>query len=275
MIVCNFFIMKRYLLFTKGFVCIMPNFSVADSVFESAAAQFPTPFHLYDEKGIRETSRSMNEAFSWAPHFREYFAVKALPNPHILRILKEENCGVDCSSECELLLAEKVGFSGDHIMFSANAMPPAEFAHARALNAIVNLDDITDIETLRDNGGIPEEICLRFNPGGNFHLDNAIMGNPGDAKYGWTPEQLLPGMEKLKVLGAKKFGLHAFLVSNTTEKSYYPKLAALLFETGKKMEAETGLEFSFVNLSGGIGIPYRPEQEKANIHYIGQMVKEE
>ena len=262
-------------MYTKGFVCSMPNFSIPDSVFESAAKAFPTPFHLYDEKGIRETARSLNKAFSWAPHFREYFAVKALPNPHILKILAEENCGLDCSSECELLLAEKVGLSGDHIMFSANAMPPAEFAHARALSAIVNLDDISDIDTLQQNGGIPEEICLRFNPGGEFHLNNAIMGSPGDAKYGWTPAQLVPGLEKLKGLGAKKFGLHAFLVSNTTEKSYYPKLAALLFETGKMLSEKTGLEFSFVNLSGGIGIPYRPEQEKANILHIGQMVKEE
>ena len=241
MIVCNFIIMERYHSRGKD-LCFMPNFSVNDTVFEQAAQSFPTPFHLYDEKGLRETARSLNAAFSWAPAFKEYFAVKALPNPHILRILKEEGCGVDCSSECELQLAEMAGFSGDQIMFSANAMPPAEFAHARKLNAIVNLDDITDIETLQENGGIPEEICIRFNPGGNFRLNNSIMGNPGDAKYGWMPSQLLPGMEKLKALGAKKFGLHAFLVSNTTEKSYYPKLAALLFETGKELSEKTGLD---------------------------------
>lgn len=253
----------------------MPNFSVSDATFEKAAAAFPTPFHLYDEKGLRQTARSLNAAFSWAPAFMEYFAVKALPNPHILRILKEEGCGVDCSSECELQLAEMAGFSGHNIMFSANAMPPSEFAHARSLNAIVNLDDINDIDILKENGGIPEEICLRFNPGGNFQLNNSIMGNPGDSKYGWMPSQLLPGMEKLKALGAKKFGLHAFLVSNTTEESYYPKLAALLFETGKELSEKTGLEFTFVNLSGGIGIPYRPEQKKADIMRIGNAVKEE
>lgn len=267
--------MKRYSIAQRKDLCTMPNFSLADSVFEQAAQAFPTPFHLYDEKGLRQTARSLNAAFAWAPGFQEYFAVKALPNPHILRILKEENCGVDCSSECELLLAEMAGFSGEGIMFSANAMPPAEFAHARALSAIINLDDISDIDLLKENGGIPQEICIRYNPGGEFHLNNFIMGSPGDSKYGWTPQQLLPGLEKLKALGVKKFGLHAFLVSNTTEKSYYPKLSALLFETGRDLAEKTGLEFSFVNLSGGIGIPYRPEEEKANILHIGEMVKEE
>ncbi len=253
----------------------MPNFNVPDEKFIQAADMFPTPFHLYDEQGIRETARLLNAAFSWAPHFMEYFAVKALPNPHILKILKEENCGVDCSSECELLLAERVGFDGDSIMFSANAMPPMEFAHARALNATINLDDISDIDLLSQNGGIPEDISIRFNPGGNFQLDNAIMGNPGDAKYGWTREQLLPGLEKLKEMGVKTFGLHAFLVSNTTEESYYPKLSALLFETGKMLEEKTGLQFAFVNLSGGIGIPYRPWENRADVLRIGQKVKEE
>ena len=253
----------------------MPNFSLPDSVFEEAARRWPTPFYLYDEKGIRENARALNAAFSWAPGFQEYFAVKALPNPRILQVLKEEGCGVDCSSECELLLAEMVGLQGEDIMFSANAMPPEEFAHARKLNAIVNLDDLSDIDILRDNGGIPEEICVRFNPGGEFTLGNAIMGAPGESKYGWTRAQLSLGLPRLKALGAKKFGLHAFLASNTTDNSYYPKLAGLLFDLGKELQAETGLELSFVNLSGGVGIPYRPEAPKADLTQIGQGVRRE
>ena len=253
----------------------MPNFTLPDAVFEQAAEQFPTPFHLYDEAGIRETARALNAAFSWAPQFQEYFAVKALPNPHILRIFKEEGCGLDCSSECELLLAEMSGFSGEDIMFSANAMPPSEFAHARALGAIVNLDDISDIDLLIANGGVAEGVCVRYNPGGEFHLGNAIMGSPGDSKYGWTKEQLGEGLARLKALGVKKFGLHAFLASNTTDASYYPKLSAILFELGAEMEKKTGLALSFINLSGGIGIPYRPEEERADIAMIGEGVRRE
>lgn len=251
----------------------MPNFALPDRVFEEAARRFPTPFYLYDEKGIRENARAMNAAFAWAPGFREYFAVKALPNPRILKIMREEGCGVDCSSECELLLAEKAGFSGNEIMFSANAMPPEEFAHARRLNAIVNLDDQSDVELLASHGGIPEEICVRYNPGGDFTLGNAIMGAPGESKYGWTRAQLSEGLPRLKALGARKFGLHAFLASNTTDNSYYPKLAGILFETGKELEAETGLTLSFVNLSGGVGIPYRPGEAGADIALIGRGVR--
>ena len=253
----------------------MPNFSLPDSVFEEAARRFPTPFYLYDEKGIRENARALNAAFAWAPSFREYFAVKALPNPRILQVLKEEGCGVDCSSECELLLAEKVGLAGDDIMFSANAMPPEEFAHARRLGAIVNLDDVSDIDLLRDNGGIPREVCARYNPGGEFTLGNAIMGAPGESKYGWTRAQMSRGLRYLKELGAEKFGLHAFLASNTTDNSYYPKLAGLLFDLGKELQEETGLALSFVNLSGGVGIPYRPEDKRADLAQIGEGVRKE
>ena len=253
----------------------MPNFALPDSVFEEAARRFPTPFYLYDEKGIRENARAMNAAFAWAaPRFRDYFAVKALPNPRILKILKEEGCGVDCSSECELLLAEKAGFSGDEIMFSANAMPPEEFAHARRLNAIVNLDDQSDVDLLAAHGGIPEEVCVRYNPGGKFTLGNAIMGAPGESKYGWTRAQLSEGLPRLREAGARKFGLHAFLASNTTDPSYYPRLAEILFGLGRELEAETGLELSFVNLSGGVGIPYRPEEEKVDIARIGRGVRD-
>lgn len=251
----------------------MPNFSLPDAVFEEAASRFPTPFHLYDAEGIRKNARALNAAFSWAPDFREYFAVKALPNPHVLEILKEEGCGLDCSSECELLLAERVGIAGNRIMFSANAMPPAEFDHARALNAIINLDDESDIDILAAHGGIPEEICVRVNPGGDFALGNMIMGSPGESKYGWKNEQLRPGLLRLKAMGAKKFGLHAFLASNTTDNGYYPRLAEILLETGVKLEKETGLAFSFINLSGGVGIPYRPDQPAPDIAAIGQGVR--
>ena len=251
----------------------MPNFSLNDSVFQGAAAAFPTPFHLYDEKGIRENARALNKAFSWCEDFQEYFAVKALPNPAILRILKEEGCGLDCSSETELLLAEACGFSGRDIMFSANAMPYEEFTHARQLGAFVNLDDITHINILKENGGIPETICCRYNPGGDFTISGSIMGNPGESKYGFTYAQLEEGLKQLKELGAKEFGLHSFLSSNTVNVAYYPTLARILFKVGKEMQEKTGLKLAFINLSGGVGIPYRPEQEKTDIMAVGEGVR--
>jgi diaminopimelate decarboxylase len=246
---------------------------LSDEVFVRAAQEFPTPFYLYDEAGIRQTARALNAAFAWAPSFREYFAVKALPNPRILEIFKQEGCGADCSSECELLLAERAGYAGDEIMFSANAMPPAEFEHARKLNAIVNLDDISDIDILAQHGGIPEEICVRYNPGGDFKLGNAIMGSPGDSKYGWTREQLPEGLKRLKALGAKRFALHAFLASNTTDPGYYPGLAGILFELGAALEKEVGLSLSFINLSGGVGIPYKPGGVPTDIAAVGEGVR--
>jgi len=251
----------------------MPNFNLSDSVFEAAAAQFPTPFHLYDEQGIRARARALNQAFAWCCDFKEYFAVKALPNPAILSILREEGCGLDCSSETELLLAERTGFSGEEIMFSANAMPYEEFDHARSLGAIVNLDDITHIDILKEHGGIPECICCRYNPGGDFTIGTAIMGNPGDAKYGFTPAQLEEGLLRLKELGAKSFGLHAFLSSNNTDTAYYPTLAAILFRVGRDMAEKTGLTLKFINLSGGVGIPYRPDQEATDIMAVGEGVR--
>ncbi|MBR2286734.1 MAG: diaminopimelate decarboxylase, partial [Clostridia bacterium] len=250
----------------------MPNFSLPDAVFEKAAENFPTPFHLYDEKGIRTRARLLNQAFSWCDDYQEYFAVKALPNPTILRILKEEGCGVDCSSSTELMLAEALGFSGRDIMFSANAMPNDEFTYARRLGAFVNLDDISHIDILRDNGGIPETICCRYNPGGDFRIGTFVMGNPGEAKYGFTPEQLAEGLVRLKELGAKRFGLHAFLSSNTLDNDYYPILAGILMRTAKELSEKTGLEVAFINLSGGVGIPYRPEDEAPDILKIGEEV---
>ncbi|MBQ8555375.1 MAG: diaminopimelate decarboxylase [Clostridia bacterium] len=252
----------------------MPNFSLRDSVFEQAAAQYATPFHLYDEAGIRQNARDLNKAFSWCKDFQEYFAVKALPNPAILRILKEEGCGVDCSSETELMLAESCGFTGREIMFSANAMPYEEFEHARKLGAYVNLDDITHIDILEKHGGIPETICCRFNPGGDFKIGTAIMGNPGDAKYGFTPAQLREGLTILKQKGARRFGLHAFLSSNNTDTGYYPALAKILFATAREMADATGLELAFINLSGGVGIPYLPDAQKTDIFAVGEGVRQ-
>lgn len=252
----------------------MPNFSLSDDVFQGAARQFATPFHLYDERGIRHTARRLKNAFSGVPEFREYFAVKALPNPTVLRIFKEEGCGVDCASLTELMLAEACGFHGQDIMFSANDVPAEEFRLARQLNAYVNLDDLTHVELLRQNGGIPEEVCLRFNPGGLFLIGNTIMGDPGQAKFGMTRLQLSDALKALKGYGAKRFGLHSFLSSNTTDPAYYPTLAGLLFQTGLELMEETGLPLSFVNLSGGIGIPYHPEEPEADLEAIGAGVAE-
>lgn len=251
----------------------MPNFSLNDAVFESAAAAFPTPFHLYDEAGLRQNARDLNKAFAWCPDFKEYFAVKALPNPTILRILREEGCGVDCSSATELTLAKACGFRGEEIMFSANAMPYDEFDAARELGAFVNLDDITHIDILRQHGGIPETVCCRYNPGGDFRIGTEIMGNPGEAKYGFTYAQLEEGLKRLRDLGAKRFGLHAFLSSNNTDTAYYPTLARLLFKAARDLADATGLTLAFVNLSGGVGIPYRPDAQKTDIFAVGEGVR--
>ena len=251
----------------------MPNFSLEDRVFEEAAAAVPTPFHLYGEAGIRERARALNAAFAWCEDFEEYFAVKALPNPAILRILKEEGCGVDCSSDTELTLAAACGFSGRDVMFSANAMPDEEFDHARAMGAYINLDDISHIDILAKHGGIPETVCCRYNPGGDFKIGNAIMGNPGESKYGFTYEQLREGLQRLKALGARRFGLHAFLSSNTVDNGYYPTLAKILFTCGRELAEETGLTLAFINLSGGVGIPYLPDQEKTDIRLVGEGVR--
>ena len=241
---------------------------------EEICKTYPTPFYIYDEAGIRNAVRGLKQAFSWNRGFREYYAVKACPNPFLIRILQEEGCGTDCSSYTELMLSESLGFHGQDIMFSSNATPAADFEYARKLNATINLDDYTHIDFLAEHGGIPEEICLRYNPGGKFQVGNLIMGNPGDAKYGMTPEQMEAGIKKLMKMGAKRFGIHAFLASNMIDKDYYPTLAALLFQEVVRLQKETGAEFSFVNLSGGIGIPYQPEDTPADIAYIGAKVEE-
>ena len=240
---------------------------------EAIAAEYPTPFHIYDERGIRENVRGLQDAFAWNEGFQEYFAVKALPNPVIMQILASEGCGMDCSSLTELMLCEAIDVTGERIMFSSNETPAEEFQKARQLGAIVNLDDITHIPFLAENGGIPETVCCRFNPGGEFMLGNTIMGNPGEAKYGFTREQLTQGFAGLMRRGVKRFGLHAFLASNTTDADYYPALARRLFQTAVELHEETGADIAFVNLSGGIGIPYRPYEKNADIAYIGREVR--
>ncbi|MBE6831867.1 MAG: diaminopimelate decarboxylase [Ruminococcaceae bacterium] len=251
----------------------MKNTFVNKEQLEKIAAQFPTPFYLYDEKGIRENVRKLQKAFAWNSGFREYFAVKATPNPIILKIMKEEGCGVDCSSLTELMLSDAVGFHGQNIMFSSNETPPEEFELAKKLGALINLDDFTHIDFLKSTAGIPETICCRFNPGGTFQISNAIMDTPGESKYGFTREQLEEGFVKLKELGARRFGIHAFLASNTTDDGYYPTLAGILFRTAVDLYHKTGIAVSFINLSGGVGIPYRPEQKPANIAKIGEGVR--
>ena len=246
---------------------------LTEAMAQQIIEDVPTPFHVYDEKGIRENVRRINKAFSWNKGFKEYFAVKALPNPVILQILKEEGCGVDCSSLTELMLSEACGFTGHEIMFSSNQTPVEDMQKAYELGAYINLDDATMVEFLERVAGVPQEIFCRYNPGGDFKIGNEIMGNPGDAKYGFTYAQLQEGLKRLKELGAKRFGLHAFLSSNNTDDNYYPALAKILFTCGRDLAAETGLELAFINLSGGIGIPYRPDQPATDVLAVGEGVR--
>lgn len=241
---------------------------------EEIIKEYPTPFHIYDEKGIRENAERLRQAFSWNPGYREYFAVKATPNPFILKLLKEYGCGTDCSSMTELMMSKVLGFSGEDIMFSSNDTPAEEFQYADEMGAIINLDDITHIDYLEKAiGHIPETISCRYNPGGVFKISNDIMDNPGDSKYGMTTEQMFEAFRILKGKGARRFGIHAFLASNTVTNEYYPLLAKTLFQLAVKLEKETGADITFINLSGGIGIPYRPDQEPNDILAIGEGVK--
>ncbi|MBO6166618.1 MAG: diaminopimelate decarboxylase [Eubacterium sp.] len=245
---------------------------------EEIVKTYPTPFHIYDEKGIRENARKMNAAFSWNKGFKEYFAVKATPNPTILKILHEEGCGTDCSSLAELVMSEKCNIKGQDIMFSSNDTPAEEFKKAVELGAIINLDDITHIDFLKETAGIPKTICCRFNPGGIFTLGASgeavqVMDNPGDAKYGMTEEQIIEAYKRLKELGAEEFGIHSFLASNTVTNEYYPALAAILFKLAVKIKEETGIALSFINLSGGVGIAYKPDQTGNDIMAIGEGVR--
>lgn len=240
---------------------------------EEIVKTYPTPFHLYDEAGIRANAKAVQEAFAWNKGFREYFAVKATPNPFILNILKEYGCGCDCSSLTELMMAKACGFEGEQIMFSSNDTPLEEFTFANNLGAIINLDDFTHIQCLEETlGYIPETISCRYNPGGVFEMSNGIMDNPGDSKYGMTKEQIIEGFKIMKEKGAKNFGVHAFLASNTVTNEYYPQLAKQLFELVVELKEETGCHIAFVNLSGGVGVPYTPDQEPNDIYAIGEGV---
>ncbi|MCI8440162.1 MAG: diaminopimelate decarboxylase [Oscillospiraceae bacterium] len=252
---------------------------VTKAQLEEIAAKYPTPFHLYDEKGMRANARGLNQAFAWNRSFREYFAVKATPTPAILKVLKSEGCGVDCSSLTELMLAERCGFQGHEIMFTSNNTLAEEFQLAHRLGAIINLDDITHVDFLeRSIGCIPETVFCRYNPGGVFTLGESkegfqVMDTPGEAKYGMTRAQLTEAFRALKRKGARHFGLHAFLASNTISNEYYPELAGILFRLAVELQEETGCQIRYINLSGGIGIPYLPEQEPIDIAAVGEGVR--
>lgn len=245
---------------------------VTKEKIEEIVQKYPTPFHIYDEKGIRENAAKVKQAFAWNKGFKEFFAVKATPNPFLINILREYGCGVDCSSMTELMLSHAIGCKGEDIMFSSNDTPAEEFKYAREIGATINLDDFTHIDFLEKVAGIPETISCRFNPGGYFSIANSIMDNPGDAKYGFTKEQIIEGFKILKAKGAKRFGIHAFLASNTVTNDYYPELARILFELAVEISDKTGCDIKFINLSGGVGIPYKPDAEPNDIIAIGEGV---
>ena len=253
---------------------------VTKEQLEEIVKKYPTPFHLYDEKGMRENARRVNAAFSWNGGFKEYFAVKATPTPALLKILRQEGCGADCSSMTELMMAEKCGFKGHEIMFSSNNTLAEEFRLADQLGAIINLDDLTHVDFLEESlgGRVPETVLCRYNPGGVFTLGESkegfqVMDTPGDAKYGMTRDQMAEAFRRLKEKGVKYFGIHAFLASNTISNDYYPALAGILFRLAAELKAETGCHIRYINLSGGIGIPYRPEQTQNDIAVIGEGVR--
>ena len=247
---------------------------VTKAQIEEIVKTYPTPFHIYDEKGIRENAEAVKEAFAWNKGFKEYFAVKANANPSLINILRECGCGCDCSSLTELMLSNAMGVAGEDIMFSSNETPAEEYEYANKIGAIINLDDFTHIEYLEKTiGKLPETLSCRYNPGGVFTISNGIMDNPGDAKYGFTTEQLFEGFKILKEKGVRNFGIHAFLASNTVTNDYYPILARQLFEVAVQLQKETGVNITFINLSGGVGIPYQPDQEGNDIHVIGEGVR--
>ena len=235
--------------------------------------QIPTPFYVYDEAGIRANARLLKAAFSWNPGFREYFAIKATPNPFLLKILHEEGCGCDCATYTELLLSEAVGITGHDVVFSSNVTPELDMRKARDMGVYINLDDATYVDFLASMGPVPETVCLRYNPGGSFSLGNTIMDMPRDAKYGMTEDQMAGAITRLMKLGTKHFGVHAFLASNTTTNEYYPALAGQLFRLAVRLRNATGAHISFIDLSGGIGVDYRPEQPRCDIGVIGEGVR--
>ncbi len=240
---------------------------------DNILTKFATPFHIYDEKGVRKNIKRFLKAFEWAS-FKEYFAVKACPNPHIMKILKEEGCGMDCSSIAELVLSEKTGITGEDIMFTSNETPKEEYIKAKELGAIINLDDITHIPFIEEIIGIPEVISFRYNPG-PLRTGNSIIGNPVESKYGFTKEQIFEGFEMVRKKGAKRFGLHSFIISNELNRASYVETARMLFELAVELKDKIGIRLEFVNLSGGIGIPYKPEQDEVNLEKLGEEVKAE
>ena len=248
---------------------------VTKEIVEEIVKTYPTPFHIYDEKGIRENAKAVKEAFAWNPGFKEYFAVKATPNPFLIKILHEYGCGTDCSSMTELMLSKAMGITGEDVMFSSNDTPFEEYTYAKELGAIINLDDITHIDFCEEacGGKLPETMSCRFNPGGVFQMSNGIMDNPGDAKYGLTTEQMFEAYEILMKKGVKYFGMHAFLASNTVTNEYYPQLAGQMFKLAVELHEKTGADIRFINLSGGVGIPYKPEQTPNDIRIIGEGVR--
>lgn len=243
------------------------------TIIEKILEVYETPFHIYDEKLIRENLRSLNKVFSWSPGFKEFFAVKALPNPYILEICKQEGAGADCSSNPELILAEKVGIIGENIMFSSNNTSKEEYILARQLGAIINLDDISHISFLEKNAGIPEVICFRYNPGFFATKDGNVIGNPQEAKYGFTKEQLFDGYKIMKEKGVKRFGLHTMIASNVLNFRHFVSVAKMMFELVVEISQKLDINFEFVNLGGGIGISYRPEEEPFELEKMGQGIK--
>ncbi|MBP5227889.1 MAG: diaminopimelate decarboxylase [Kiritimatiellae bacterium] len=239
---------------------------------ESVIRDHPTPFHLYDERAIVANARRLKAAFAWCPGFHEYFAVKATPNPFLMAILKREGFGMDCSSLPELLLCEKIGVTGESIMFTSNDTPAEEFVKAKALGAIINLDDISHIPFLEACAGIPELVCFRYNPG-PLKGGNSIIGTPEQAKYGFTREQLFDGYRMLKAKGVKRFGLHTMVASNELNPQYFIDTAEILFDLVGALSAELGIRFEFVNIGGGIGIPYKPEQQAVDLERVGEGIR--
>lgn len=240
---------------------------------EEIIKQFPTPFHIYDEKAIRENARNLIKTFSWAPDFKEYFAIKANPNPFLIKILHEEGFGADCSSLAELILAEKAGVRGEDIMLTSNNTPAEEFIYAQKLNAILNLDDITHIDYVEKHTGLPEIISFRYNPG-PLKGGNAIIGIPEEAKYGLTREQLFEAYKTVKERGVKRFGLHTMIASNELHAEYFIDTAEILFDLIFELSEKVGISFDFINLGGGFGIPYRPGDKPLDIQYISEKISE-
>jgi len=236
------------------------------------AEKFPTPFHIYDEKAIRENAKAFVKAFSWNEGFKEYYAIKSAPNPYLMKVLREEGFGIDCSSIAELELAKRIGMHGDEIMLTSNDTPAYEFQLAKELDAIINLDDISHIDFVEKNVGLPETICMRYNPG-SLKEGNLIIGHPEEAKYGFTHDQMIEGYRILKEKGVKRFGIHTMVASNELDPDYFVETAELLFKLIAEVYEETGVKIEFVNLGGGVGIPYKPEEKAVDLEYVSAGIK--